>query len=48
MAGHLFTLLENGAGDAEHQLSDMTKLTAADRHLLLVEWDTYQSDEVHS
>ncbi|HEX4183771.1 MAG TPA: condensation domain-containing protein [Caulobacteraceae bacterium] len=48
LAGHLFTLLESGAGDAEQRLSDMTMLTMAERHQLLVEWNTYQSDEMYS
>ena len=48
LVGHLLTLLEGGATNPEHRLLEMPLLTSAERHQLLVEWNTYQPNEVYS
>jgi acyl-CoA synthetase (AMP-forming)/AMP-acid ligase II/acyl carrier protein len=46
--GHLLTLLEGGATNPDLRLLEMPLLTSAERHQLLVEWNTSQSNEVYS
>jgi non-ribosomal peptide synthetase component F len=46
--GHLLTLLEGGATNPDLRLLEMPLLTNAERHQLLVEWNTSQSNEVYS
>jgi non-ribosomal peptide synthetase component F len=48
LVGHLLTLLEGGATNPEHRLLEMPLLTSAERHQLLVEWNTSQANEVYS
>jgi amino acid adenylation domain-containing protein len=43
MAGHFQTLLESAAADPERPLSQLSLLTEAERHQLLVEWNATQA-----
>jgi acyl-CoA synthetase (AMP-forming)/AMP-acid ligase II/acyl carrier protein len=45
LAGHLQTLLEGAAADAEQRLAELPLLTSAERHELLFGWGADQADE---
>jgi len=47
MVGHLTTLLEGATTNSEQALADLPLLTNAERHQLLVEWNTVAVDEVY-
>ena len=44
MLGHLQVLLEGAVSDSEHRLSDLPLMTEAERHQLLVDWGTRQTE----
>jgi acyl-CoA synthetase (AMP-forming)/AMP-acid ligase II/acyl carrier protein len=48
MIGHLRTLLEGVVASPEQSLAELPLLTSAERHQLLVEWNTVQVDEMYS
>ncbi|AFZ17607.1 non-ribosomal peptide synthetase [Allocoleopsis franciscana] len=48
MLGHLQTLLEGMVANPKVRLSDLPRLTQAERHQLLVEWNDTQADYPHN